>query len=497
MKTTSILLTGALMMALSSAPQVVSAQNNSKKQPAWMTQEPKVKNTYYSIVSVPKHAITADVTETEEGQEPQPAIQTSSIIASQLFFNDKYKETARKEAQKKVLGSLHLAVDGNSLLADMIIKGVYTSSFDDVFIDRVLNIPEFKLQGEWEDDDVYWCYYSISEADYQKRMTTLEDSICNQAQTIWEVGLSCQQEGQLQSAASYFSNALDLIHPLIYSQHMIKHNFETVDLYTSIYQSYIHVYDDIELKTSVESIPAVAGEAVPYKFSVTVEQKGNPISKIGIIVDYEGDINGTLLTDKNGECSYEITKAGQEQNQTISFSIDKNKMFDLPEIYAFSQLTAKADKFGTAQIEVNLFDPTNYIYLNVNPLDSTLDKSLRDILEARKDLVVVTDKSKADLIMNASIKTIMAQESVAADKYAINQYESAMGLDVTPVDGGSKLFEYTIDEFQFMAPASRSKDQVLHSSAKEMSRQITREFAEKFQPFSYDKRDLVWSKLNN
>lgn len=492
MKTTSIILTGALIFALSSTPQMTAAQSGGGKKPAWVTQEPKVKNAYFGIASVPKHAMGTG----NEEEDTQPAIQTSSIIASQLFFNDRYKETARKEAQKKVLASLHLAVDANSLLADMIINGTYSLSFDDVFIERVLNVPQFKLQGEWENDDEYWCYYSITEADYKNRITSLEDSICTQAQTIWEVGLTCQQEGQLQSAANYFSNALDLVHPLIYSQHMIKHNFENVDLYTSIYRSYIHVYDNIQLKPSVESLPAVAGEAVPHTFSVTVTQNGTPVSQIGVKTQYEGELTGTLISDKNGDCFYEIGKAGLEPVQTVSFTIDKDRLFDLPQTFAFSQLVSNADNLGTAQIEVTLFDPTNYIYLNVSPQDSILDKSFRDILEARKDLTVVTERSKADLIMNVSISTIMTQESVAADKYSINQYESAIGLDVTPAQGGEQLFEYAIDGFQFMAPASRSRDQVLHSSAKEMSRQISREFADRFKPFSYDKRSIVWSKLN-
>lgn len=493
MKTTSIILAGALMFALSSAPQSATAQSSTKK-PAWITQEPKVKNAYFGIASVPKHAMTA--TDAQDGDEQQPSAQISSIIASQLFFNDQYKETARKEAQKKVLASLHLAVDANSLLADLIINGNYTMSFDDVFIERVLNIPQFKLQGEWENDDEYWCYYSITESDYKNRIAALEDSICTQAQTIWEVGMSCQQEGKLQSAANYFSNALDLIHPLIYSQHMIKYNFENVDLYSSIYQSYLHVFDNISLKPSLESVPAVAGEAVPFKLNVTAEQNGNPVSQIGIITEYEGELYVTPVSDSNGECFIEIVKAGQNSAQTISISIDKDKLFDLPQTFAFSQLTSKAGKLGTAQIEVNLFDPTNYIFLNVNPQDSAMEKSVRDILEARKDLVLVTDRSKADLIMSVNISTILTQESVAAGKYTINQYESALGLDVTPAAGGDRLFEYAIDGFQFMAPASRSRDQVLHSSAKEMSRQISREFAEKFKPFSYDKRSIVWSKFN-
>ena len=89
----------------------------------------------------------------------------------------------------------------------------------------------------------------------------------------------------------------------------------------------------------------------------------------------------------------------------------------------------------------------------------------------------------------------MEQESVSAEKWAISKYSSSLEISVKPVQADEELFHYSIDEFQYLVPATRKKDQVLHSSAKEMSRQVTREFADKFKPFSYDKRQIVWSKL--
>lgn len=89
----------------------------------------------------------------------------------------------------------------------------------------------------------------------------------------------------------------------------------------------------------------------------------------------------------------------------------------------------------------------------------------------------------------------MDQESVSAEKWPISKYSSSLEITVKPTSTDEELFRYTIDGFQYLVPATRKKDQVLHSSAKEMSRQVTREFADKFKPFSYDKRGIVWSKL--
>ena len=492
-KTSSTFVVALLGLALfSMTPQTAVAQaKTSTKQPAWITKAPTVKNTYVGIASVSKRSMNPD----GEAAENPSVVPTSSIIVSQLFFNDKYKESGKKEAQKKILGSLRLSVDANSLLGQLILKGEYSSSFDDVFIDQVLDTPLLKLQGEWEDDDEYWCYYSITEKDYQQRITSFEDSICRQAQTIWEVGMSYQEEGMLYNAAKTYTDALNMVHPLIYTQHPIKHDFETVDLFTSIYNSYIHVYDDLKLTSSIDVIPAVAGEGVPASFTIKVDQRGVPVKKVGLQVNYDGTVDGALITDDNGTVTFQLAKATDEPIQNITFSLDKDGLFDLPESYAFKQLTAKAETFGTADVGIKLFDPTNYIYIEVNPSDSATDKAVREIVAARKDLTIVTDKSKADLILSTALATRMEQESVSAEKWAISKYSSSLEISVKPVQADEELFHYSIDEFQYLVPATLKKDQVLHSSAKEMSRQVTREFADKFKPFSYDKRQIVWSKL--
>lgn len=499
-KRNAIILTAIATFLLLSAPTTVYSQSKkstaaTNKKPAWITKEPAVKSTYIGIASVSKRSMNPD----GENADNSSAAQSSSIIVSQLFFNDKYKESGKREAEKKILKSLRLAVDANSLLGDLIIKDAYhpssNASFDDVFIDKVFNTPLLKKQGEWEDDDEYWCYYSITEKDYQTRIKSLQDSICGQAETMWKLGMSYQKDGMLFNAAKTYSEALNLIHPLIYKQHKVKYDFENVDLFTSIYNSYIKVYDDIKLTCSVDEIPAVAGEAVPATFKITVDQKGTPVKKMGVVIDYEGITDGTFVTDDNGTVTFSIVKATDEPLQTISFSLDKDGIYGLPETYVFKQLTAKSDKLGTTQTNVKLFDPNNYIYISINPADSATQKAVTEIIASRKDLVIVDDIAKADMIIEAKPAIMLEQVADPKAKWPIDRYSAALNVTVKELASNKELFQYNIDNFQYLAPAGRNKDQVLHSAAKEMSRQFTREFPDQFKSFNYDKRSLVWSTL--
>ena len=494
MKKTNTIILAIVWIMLASVPVTVYSQNKSteNKQPAWITKAPTVKNSYVGIASVSKRSMNPDGEAADNSSQVQAA---SSIIVSQLFFNDKYKESGKKEAQKKILASLHLAVDPNSLLGNLIMKNAYSTSFDDVFIERVLNTPLLKLQDEWEDDEEYWCYYTLAEKDYQTYFAALQDSICNEAQTMWQLGMSYQNDGMLFKAAQIYTQALNKVHPFIYTQHLVKYDFENVDLFTSLYESYIHVYDNIKLTCSIDEIPAVAGEKVPATFKIMVDQNGVPVKKVGVVVDYEGVTDGSFITDDEGQATFSIVKATDEPIQTISFSIDKEGLYDLPESYVFKQLTAGADNIGTAHASVRLFDPTNYIYINVNPADSITEKTVNELVAKRKDLVIVTDKSKADLVLDAVVATKLDQESVSAEKWSINKYLSSVVITVKESASGQELFNYDISDFQYLAPASRRKDQVLHASAKEMSRQVVREFPDKFKPFNYDKRAIVWSAL--
>ena len=490
-KTNAIILTAIATLLLSSAPSEVYAQSKSStaKKPAWVTKAPTVKGSYIGIVSVPKRSMSPSGEQTEST--------ASSIIVSQLFFNEKYKESGRREAEKAILKEMHLAVDPNSLLGDLIVQEKYApssnQSFDDVFIDRVFATPLLKKQGEWENDDEYWCYYSITEKDCQARLKSLEDSICGQAETMWKLGMSYQKDGMLFNAAKTFTEALNLIHPLIYTQHKIKYDYENVDLFSSIYKSYISVYDDITLTCSVNEIPAVAGEAVPATFKVKVEQKGTPVRKLGIVIEYPGTTDGAFMTDDNGEAAFSIVKAADEAEQAITISLDKDGIYGLPETYVFKQLTSKADKLKSTKATVKLFDPNNYISLHVQPQDSATQKAVTELISARKDLIIVDDDSKADLILVAKPAIMLEAGADPKAKWPIDQYSAAMSVQVREKASDKELFQYTIDNFQYLSPAGRDKNQVLHSAAKEMSRQMIREFPEQFKSFSYDKRGLVWS----
>ena len=497
-KSNAIILTAIASALLLSAPTSVFAQSKGKttaaasnKKPTWITKAPTVKSTYVGIASVSKRSMNPDGETADNGA----AAQQSSIIVSQLFFNDKYKESGKREAEKKILASLHLAVDANSLLGNLIVKGAYNSSFDDVFIDKVFNTPLLKKQGEWEDDDEYWCYYSITEKDYQTRIKSLEDSICGQAETMWKLGMSYQKDGMLFNAAKTYTEALNLIHPLIYTQHKIKYDFENVDLFTSIYKSYLAVYDNIKLTCSINEIPAVAGEAVPATFKIKVDQDGVPVKKIGVVIEYAGTTDGTFITDDNGEATFSIVKATDEPLQTISISLDKDGIYGLPETYVFKQLTAKSDKLGTTQTSVKLFDPNNYVYISINPADSATQKAITDMIATRKDLIMVDDKAKADLILEAKPAIMLEKGADPKAKWPIDTYSAALNVTLKEISSDKELFQYNIDNFQYLSPAGRAKEQVLHSAAKEMSRQLTRELPDQFKSFSYDKRSLVWSTL--
>ena len=88
-KTSSMILTAIACFMLASAPLNVYSQSSTKK-PAWISKAPTVKNTYIGIANVPKRSMNPAGEQSDNSAAMQ---QASSIIVSQLFFNDKYKES--------------------------------------------------------------------------------------------------------------------------------------------------------------------------------------------------------------------------------------------------------------------------------------------------------------------------------------------------------------------------------------------------------------------
>lgn len=482
-RTVSIMALSMALLSLAIQPLYSAAP----KKPQWVTKTPAPADAYIGISKMSKVTVTVET----EGDSAESA---EAVIPS-MFAGGLYKTAAKEQACKQIMSSLQLAVESESLFGYMFTKRIYTQSFDDVFMAELMKSPYFTLAGEYEEDDDYWCYFSLKKTDFDMFLQQLEDSVSTAAETYWKDGLAYQEEGALFKAAKCFAMALNQIHPMIFKRHMVRYNYEDVDLYRAIYDSYVNVYSDISFNVSESDIPAVAGEKIPHTFTLSLMQKTKPVRDISIVSEYsDGELSATPVTDANGQIRFSIDKAGKSAVQTISFSIDSDPLFDVPQTYATKQFVKQA--FPSDSVKVTLFNPLVKVYVNVEPSDSVISQTMCSLVESREDMMLVSSADSADLVFTAKIESRLDKASVSKEKFNVSQYVASVDMELKSVYLDKVLLEKSIKDFRMMVPGTVSQEKAMHSACREMCRQLKRELPAPFAGIEYDKRQLVWSQLD-
>lgn len=453
--------------------------------PAWIESEPESRDSYYGIAHTSKSSLTV--------RADSDSLQAVSVAMPLLFTNSMYREDAQNEAMKRILSKLQLAVEQQSLFGYLFTKGLYTQSFDDVFISNMLKSDRFIMEGEYEENDDYWCCYRIGKDDFDTFMSELEDSVCMVADSIWRSGRAAMEMGQLYYAASSFALALETVHPMIFKTHIVRHDNQDVDLFRAIYDDYVNVYSGIVMSPSIPEIYVPAGESVPFELAMNLSRNGQPVSGMCVQTQYSGELESAPATDAKGDLKFRLLRASDEKEQSIVFSIDSEPLFDVRQTFASAQFVSQT--MPEYSLKVNLFNPQILVYIDMDIPDSTAMSMLSEIVGGRQDMSLTSVADSADMVVTCSLDCTLDNPNVAKEKYSVSQYSADMSVRVSLKRTGETLCELGVSGFKLMATGTAGADRARKSAARQMCRGMKDGLAESFSAIRYDKRQAVWSEL--
>lgn len=455
------------------------------KKPSWITTQPKPKGVIVGIANISKLSTQEDSADREG-------------IFRMLMPEDSYKDRAREMAMKKIMGSLHLAVTKESLFGKILGREEYRNANLDellvsMYLSRIMNTPLIKKAGEWEDQEEYWCYFTVKESDFNSYFTSFEDSVVNRTEELWHRGLMHKNNGEIYLAASSFAQAMDAITPLFYKEEMIEENGREFDLVKAVYDSYLHVYDNIVINPSVPVIPAVKNEPVPVTYWVTLTQNDVPLKDVAVYATtVSGEVDLQPRTDEQGRSYFKISSAKpSEDSNEVSFFIDDIGLLDVPETFATEQFRNRS--FPQSSVRLDFFDPNLYVYVNAVPADSSVVETLTTLLMTRNDIILQKTVSGADLEICVNLDNQLENASVSSGKYSVGQYSASCKLQIRSVRSDSVLFDYSLSDMQVMIPSSRNEDKAAKTAYREVARVMARELAKPISELDYNKRRIYWS----
>lgn len=457
------------------------------KKPSWTTTQPKQKGVIAGVANVSK-------IDTQEDSV------TNDGLFRILMPEDKYKDKAREMALKKIMGSLHLAVTQESLFGKIRGRAEYRDANLDellvsLFINRIMDTPLIEKKDEWENQEEYWCYVSVREADFNSYFIAFEDSVKKMTSDLWHRGLKYKENGEIYLAATSFAQAMDAITPLFYKEEIIVEDGVGFDLVKAVYDSYMHIYDNIVMSPSVQVIPAVRDEGVPVTFWVTLTQNDVPLKDVAVYADISGgDVEIQPRTDECGRSHFRITNViPSEGRNEVTFHIDDIGLLDVPRTFATQQFRNRS--FPKCASRFELFDPKVSVGINVVPADSSVVDILTALLNSRDDFILQETTSGADLAVNVSLSNKLENAAVSSGKYELDQYAASCKLEVRSVRSDSILLEYSVNDMQVMIPSSRTEKKAARTAYREVARVMARELAVPFSELDYNKRRIYWSEF--
>lgn len=482
----------------------VNAQ--TQKKPGWVTSEPKQNDIFFGISKVNKEEIKRELDNPKPadagpmvlfGSNPLLLEEASSKAPmteeeKAALVNSNAKSKATEVALLKVAQKLPWGLDQASLLVKLAGSGIYKESYDSLLLSHFVKMQGLKLET-WEDEKESWAFYSISTSDFAKGLETMVSSTLSVALSHWKEADGEEKNGNLFRAAVGYANALNAVIPIMFRKIPIENGPE--DLCKAIYDGYLNVYSDLELKPSISDIPAIAGEKVPHGFQVVAVRNGLPVKNCAIELEFDGRISFGSSTDEKGVSAVTIDEVTSvEKSQKIRFAVSKSMLSGVPETFASEYF--KKRPLPETEVTVNLFDPQVYLMMNFNVEDSLLTDYFTRALLNRGDIVFTKNSDLADLILTVDVTSNKENEFQAGD-YKLCQYVSFLNVALKRKGASDFLFQESVPDFKTMIPSTKPDVQAKATVIKEMLRFKKSDLDAQITKFYFDKRSIVWEDLAN
>jgi hypothetical protein len=345
---------------------------------------------------------------------------------------DAYKETARNSALNSLSSEISVQISSNSVINTIERDSELSETFErQITSSSSKNLTGYELVDSWDAGDIYWVYYRLSKAEYQKQKAIKKQAALEKAKLKYIQAIEYKTEGKLFDAVHSLVNGFADIAEYLAESTTVYIDSTQTDLGTDIYREIINTFNDIEFKPTENPINITSGiDISPEKLKMYIVNKhGKPVS--------------------NMPFSLSMTTAGLTKNKIIS---DQNGCFYLPLNKITSNdvvenLTIKLDMLSLSRITQDIFIRT--VIRKIPPPNHTI------VFTINSPLIFLSSNEKSnnlinnnDLLKTAFIQSMsdhkMRQSSIKDSADFIVHIESNTEVGETSSYQESTNLQYTI-----------------------------------------------------
>lgn len=349
----------------------------------------------------------------------------------------------------------------------------------------------FKTVKTFEADDQSYISCEISDQDYRAFCDSLYSSTVQIADSMAMRAEALKQAGELFTAADVYCRALQQLVPILHKQ-IISRDFDLVEV---LHQGYLHSMDSIIWTFDRKTCPMVPGEDIPVAIYATATYNGRPVPglPVSFTLSDGGKLNSSPMTDASGKAKVHITEAPNKDNATLTVSLNKQSLLDLPKHIFSGELPLRLmEQLRTAQLTLKTFDPTPFVYLDLSEEDfATIGDSLMFIIE-RNGYKCIKDRGAADLELKS--KCILERDgSPTTGKYQMQYHLCGMTVAFYDHRSGQTLTTCSKTGLRMFVPANVEEATLRKNALSEIFRRLKPSLDETAKNLQYDKRKVIFS----
>ncbi len=315
--------------------------------------------------------------------------------------SDSHYATAKKEALKDLASEISTNISSNTVLISISDDENTREELSSIIHESTsASIEGYEKVDYYENKNGYWVYYQLSKDVYAQNQLEKKQEAETVAIRKFKLAHSAETNRDLKLAIQSYSECLESIK--MHSSEAIYTTIEnsTYDIISESQTRVNYILNNIELDIPINEIICMQGSTVSNKQAhCIVSYQGAKIKNVPIKISYSGNLKSTTsLSNNDGIASANIDIESKKNEETITFSIDKNEILKQSSIdYAIRKWILNTPTQEKV-IKITINKPKIFV--------STETKLLKAKIESdfiNKQFPVVDNKKDADYIIIINI----------------------------------------------------------------------------------------------
>ncbi len=277
-----------------------------------------------------------------------------------------YQMTAKKNALNDLATEISVRVQGSTFLNTLEVN----KNFSEEFISNITTttdekIENYEIAGTWEDKNIFWVYYRVNKAEYQRLKQEKKNQILSTANDYYVKGKDAEAALNIPASFDLYMRGLISMKEYWDEVNEFTADGKTVYLDNEIFQSLQRITAGMRLKSTVQKIVLSSDNSFAQSVPVMTQYQDKAVRGITLNYNFKKDNFSkpkTSLSNDLGEIAAlvsEVSKTDKENFLTVNINIEPLLAADLDRTMQLGLI--KSFKLDQLQIPIQLMTPSFFV----------------------------------------------------------------------------------------------------------------------------------------